>query len=60
MFVLYAGKNEFHLDDKFDLQSRLFRLICEQCRCENGITEISNIEDMLATACGMQYDIEET
>jgi hypothetical protein len=45
--------------DKQRLQQKLYNLICEQCRCEEGITTISDIADMLATQCGCEYILEE-
>lgn len=45
--------------NKFDLQAKLYSCICNQCRAEEGITEISDIADMLATACGCEYMLEE-
>jgi hypothetical protein len=45
--------------DKVDLQQKLYNFICEQCRCEQGITPISNISDMLATTCGWDFILEE-
>jgi hypothetical protein len=49
---------ELEYRDKFKLQTKLYSCICEQCRCEEGITEISPIEHMLASACGCEYDVE--
>jgi hypothetical protein len=46
--------------DKHSLQRHLYLHVCEQCRCEEGITEISTIADMLATACGCEFYYEET
>lgn len=46
--------------DKQSLQRQLYLNICEQCRCEEAITEISTIADMLATACGCEFNYEET
>jgi len=40
---------------KFDLQPVLYSHICCQCRMECGITEISNIQDMMETACGIEH-----
>ena len=45
-------------EDHVGLQQTLYSHICNQCRCEDGITEISPIEDMLWTACGSEFDIE--
>lgn len=45
--------------DKFQLQAELYKCICSQCRCEEGITEISSIDDMLSTACGCEYMVED-
>lgn len=45
--------------DKVALQQTLYEHICNQCRCEEGITEISSIADMLATACGCEFDMED-
>lgn len=45
--------------DKQRLQQKLYKLICEQCRCEEGITPISDIADMLATQCGCEFMLEE-
>lgn len=36
----------------------LYKYICNQCREEEGITEQSSIVDMLATACGCEFDVE--
>ena len=44
--------------DKFETQAELYAHICGQCRTEENITEISSIGDMLATACGCEYDVE--
>ena len=49
---------EIEYQDKFELQAKLYSCICNQCRCEEGVTEISDPEHMLATACGCEYDIE--
>ena len=46
-------------DDKVELQAELYKYICFQCQCEEGITEISDIGDMLATACGCEFMVEE-
>lgn len=40
-------------------RDELYRYICNQCRTEDGITSNSPIEDMLATACGCEFDLEE-
>lgn len=45
--------------DKIQLQQKLYKHICNQCRCEEAITEISDIADMLATACGCEFLLEE-
>jgi hypothetical protein len=45
--------------DKQRLQQKLYQHICEQCRCEEGITPISDIADMLATACGCEFMLED-
>lgn len=45
-------------DNKLDLQTQLYMCICRQCCAEEAITEISPIEDMLATACGCEFDVE--
>lgn len=37
---------------------RLLTHICDQCRAEDGITEDSPIGDMLGTACGCEFDID--
>lgn len=49
---------ELKYQNKTELQAKLYNCICEQCRCEEGITEISDIEHMLATACGCEYYTE--
>jgi len=49
---------EEYYPDKFKLQLKLYSCICSQCRAEEGISEISDIDDMLATACGCHYTIE--
>lgn len=46
-------------DNKLDLQRELNTRICEQCCAEEGITEISDIQHMLSTACGCEYEYEE-
>ena len=50
---------EKYFHRKGEAQEELYRFICEQCRCEEGITEISSIEDMLGTACGCEFMFEE-
>ena len=45
--------------DKVKLQQHLYLHICNQCRCEEGVTEISSIADMLATACGCEFAYDE-
>jgi hypothetical protein len=50
---------EKKFDDKIELQMELYTHICNQCRCEEGITEISDIGDMLATACGCEFWYDE-
>ena len=49
---------ERDFSDKFELQARLYSHICEQCRGEEGLTEISDVEHMLASACGCEFDVE--
>lgn len=44
--------------DKFSLQRELYSCICNQCRCEEGITEITSLDDLLNTACGLEYRVE--
>lgn len=44
---------------KVDLQRVLYEHICNQCRCEEGVSEISEIADLLATACGCEFMYEE-
>lgn len=56
--LLITTEAEEVFASKFELQARLYTLICDQCRYEEGITEISNIDDMLCTACGAQYYVE--
>ena len=56
---LFTPDQVIECEDKFDLQKRLFSMICYQCCCEQGITQISNIEDMLCTPCGAQFDVED-
>lgn len=41
--------------DKETLRQELYKHICNQCRCEEGITEQSTISDMLVTACGCEF-----
>lgn len=45
--------------DKFEAQSELYQWICGQCRAEEGITEISDIQHMLSTACGCEFEVED-
>ena len=45
--------------DKVELQRVLYNHICNQCRCEEGITEISDLADMLCTPCGCEFMYEE-
>jgi len=45
---------------KLELQTELYINICRQCCAEDGITEISDIGTMLATACGCEFDVELT
>lgn len=42
-----------------EAQPELYKYICFQCRCEEGITEISDIDDMLGTACGAEFMVED-
>ena len=44
-------------DTDVELQQELFMWMCEQCQCEEAITEISSINDMLATACGCDFGV---
>jgi hypothetical protein len=46
-------------DDPIELQAELYKHICNQCRTESVITEISDIDHMLSTACGCEYMVEE-
>jgi hypothetical protein len=46
-------------DDKFGAQAELYKHICNQCLNEEGITEISDIQHMLASCCGCEFDVEE-
>ena len=41
------------------LKEELFKHICNQCRTEEGIKESSSIDEMLGTACGCEFDVEE-
>ena len=45
--------------DKVELQAELYKHICEQCRAEEAVTEISSIYDMLNTACGCEFWVED-
>ena len=45
-------------DTKLEVQQELYKYICFQCQCEEAVTEISSIDDMLATACGCEFDVE--
>lgn len=49
---------EIEFPSKFEVQDRLYRHICRQCVAEYGITEISSINDMLVTICGLEFDVE--
>jgi hypothetical protein len=49
---------EKKFDDRTEMQQQLYMHICEQCRAEEGITEISDTEQMLSTACGCEFMIE--
>ena len=42
-----------------EARDELYKHICSQCTTEEGITKNSKIEDMLATACGCEFDFEE-
>ena len=50
---------EKDFDNKVELQAELFKYICFQCQCEEGLTEISDIGDLLASACGCEFMMEE-
>lgn len=50
---------ERDFNSKVDLQRVLYEHICNQCRCEEGVSEISEIADLLATACGCEFMYEE-
>ena len=50
---------EKDFDHKVELQAELFKYICFQCQCEEGLTEISDIGDLLASACGCEFMMEE-
>lgn len=41
------------------VRERLYQYICFQCRCEEGITEKSPIDQMLNTACGAEFMVED-
>lgn len=43
---------------KEQVQQELYKHMCGQCRAEEGLTEISDIDQMLASACGCEYDVE--
>jgi len=45
--------------DKDELKKELYRYICFQCRCEEGVTEASDIHHMLWTACGCEFMVED-
>lgn len=45
-------------EDMADLKIGLYSCLCFQCKCEDGITEVSAIGDMLATSCGAEYSVE--
>ena len=51
-------------EKKFNTRSaardELYKYICSQCCTEEGITANSKIEEMLGTACGCEFDLEES
>jgi hypothetical protein len=58
LFKLSAPGWEKEFESKIELQAELFKYICFQCQCEEGVTEISDIGDMLFTACGCEFAVE--
>lgn len=50
---------EKEFKDKLDAQQELWKHICEQCECEEGLTEISSIDEMLSSACGCEFMFED-
>lgn len=44
---------------RVSLKEELYQHICSQCRAEEGITPTSSIGDMLGTACGCEYMVED-
>ena len=47
---------EFETED--ETRRELYKHICFQCQCEEGITENSSIGDMLYTPCGLEFTVE--
>lgn len=44
---------------RVSLKEELYQHICSQCCTEDGITPTSSISDMLGTACGCEFDVED-
>ena len=45
-------------DTKLEVQQELYKWMCGQCKAEEGITEISDIDHMLSSCCGCEFDFE--
>lgn len=45
-------------ETKCEVQQELLKYMCQQCQWEENITEISDIDAMLATACGCEFWVD--
>jgi hypothetical protein len=38
-----------------EVKEKLFSYICEQCRCEEGLTKDSSLHHMMDSLCGAEF-----
>lgn len=41
-----------------EVRDELLKYVCFQCRCEYGITDKSELGDVLRTACGCEFWVD--
>ena len=41
-----------------EVRDELLKYVCFQCRCEDGITDESELGDVLGTACGCEFWVD--
>ena len=45
---------------EIEVRNELYKLICNLCKEEDDIRANSSLDDMLCTACGLEFDYEST